>query len=137
VSDCEEDDNPNQNTASESAMKKIVIAFTFAALVTFGAYAQAGHVRGPQVGNARCEAYGSVTYHETFRGGEMAEFAIHGDGDTDLDLFVYDMDGRLIARVVGVTDRELVRWYVPQTATYRIEVNNIGNVWTRYGVGTN
>jgi hypothetical protein len=118
-------------------MKKLIVAFAFAALVAFGAVAQAGHIRGPQIGNARCEAFGTVVFNETFRGGEVAEFAIHGDGDTDLDVFVYDMEGRLVAQGVGVTDRELVRWNVPQTATYRIVVRNLGNVWNRFGVGTN
>ena len=118
-------------------MKKFIVAVAFCTMVAFGAVAHAGHIRGPQIGTARCEAFGSVTYHETFRGGEMAEFAIHGDGDTDLDLFVYDMDGRLVAQGVGTTDRESVRWFVPQTGTYRIVVRNLGNVWNRYGVGTN
>lgn len=118
-------------------MKNILVAVTLSVVFAFGAFAHAGHIRGPQSGSARCEAYGSVTYYETFRGGEMAEVAIQGDGDTDLDLFVYDMNGRLVAQGTGYTDRELVRWFVPSTGTYRIVVRNLGNVWNRYGLGTN
>ncbi len=118
-------------------MKKIIVAVAFCTILAFGAIAQAGHVRGPQVGSARCEAYGSVIYYETFRSGEMAEVAIHGDGDTDLDVFVYDMNGRLIVQGVGLTDREQVRWFVPATGTYRIVVRNLGNVWNRFGLATN
>jgi hypothetical protein len=118
-------------------MKKCIVAVAFAALVAFGAAAQAGHIRGPQVGIARCEANATVTFYETFRGGEAAEVAIHGDGTTDLDVFVYDMNGHLVAQGTGITDRELVRWFVPQTGTYRIVVRNLGRVWNRFGIATN
>src|SRR4051794_38826388 len=98
-------------------MKNLVVTLALLASFLVGTFAEAGHVRGPQVGQARCQAFGSVTYHETFAGGQMAEVAIHGDGDTDLDLFVYDGEGRLVAQGVGLSDRETVRWFVPATGT--------------------
>ena len=117
-------------------MKNLIIAVLTVAFA-FNTFAEAGHIRGPQVGNARCQAHSTVTYYETFRGGEMARVAIHGDGDTDLDLFVYDMNGRLVASATGTSDREMVQWFVPTDGTYRIVVRNLGNVYNQYGMATN
>ncbi len=80
-----------------------------------------------------------MTYFERFYGGETATVSIAGDGDTDLDLFIYDMNGRLVAQGIGLTDRETVSWYVPgnRTQTYRIVVRNLGGVWNRYTLRTN
>jgi hypothetical protein len=99
--------------------------------------AEAGRVSGPGVDAATCEAFSSVTYHETFRGGELATVAIHGDGSTDLDLFVYDMQGRLIVQGIGLTDREVVSWVPNGTQRYRIVVRNLGSTWNRFGMATN
>jgi hypothetical protein len=81
----------------------------------------------------------SVTYFERFYGGELATVSIVGDGDTDLDIFVYDAQGRLVAQGVGPTDIESVSWFVPgnQIQTYRIVVRNLGGVWNRYTMRTN
>jgi hypothetical protein len=99
--------------------------------------AQAGRFGGPGKDNKVCQAYGSVTYYETFRGCEIARVAIVGDGDTDLDIYVYDMQGRLVARGIGPSDVELVSWYPAQTQTYRIVIVNLGSVWNRYALATN
>jgi hypothetical protein len=107
-------------------------------IVSVGAV-DAGRVPDPGIDVRRCEAYSTVTYHERFYGGEWARVTITGDGDTDLDIFVYDMQGRLIVQGIGPTDRETVSWYVPgnRIQTYRIVVRNLGNVWNRYTLRTN
>jgi hypothetical protein len=93
--------------------------------------------RGP-VGDTRaCQSFGSVTYHETFRGGSLARVAIVGDGSTDLDIFIYDPQGRLVAQGIGPTDIEVVSWVPPQTQTYRIVVRNLGGLANRYSLATN
>ncbi|MBM4073454.1 MAG: hypothetical protein FJ271_31700 [Planctomycetes bacterium] len=98
---------------------------------------EAGRIPGPGIDTRRCEAYSSVTYHDTFRGGELAVVSIVGDGDTDLDVFVYDRFGNLIVQGIGLTDRETVRWVPRSTGTYRIVVRNLGGVWNRYSLATN
>lgn len=98
---------------------------------------EAGRIPGPGIDVRRCEAYASVTYYDTFRGGELAVVSIAGDGDTDLDLFVYDRFGNLVAQGIGLTDRETVRWLPRSTGTYRIVVRNLGGVWNRYSLSTN
>jgi hypothetical protein len=115
--------------------------FALVALMACGSLAQAenlggGRQGGPSIDIADCPANGSVTYYVTFRAG-MAEVAIVGDGRTDLDIFVYDMQGRLVAQGIGPTDIESVRWSVPRPGTYRIVVVNLGNIGNRYALATN
>ena len=118
-------------------MKKFIDAIAFCTTVAFGAFAQAGHVRGPQIGNARCEAYGSVTCHETFRVGEMAEFAIHGDGYTDLDLFVNDMNGRLVGSGSGHDGSGIGPLIRSADGNVPHRRPQSRQRWNRYGIGTN
>jgi hypothetical protein len=94
----------------------------------------AGSPRSARTDTAVCPAFGSVTYYETFRGGEFARAAIVGDGGTDLDIFVYDMNGRLVVRGIGPTDVEAVSWVPCYTQQYRIVVRNLGCVWNRYSI---
>lgn len=120
-------------------MKKFA-ALTFVALIALSLVvvdASAGRVNGPGRDSAICPAFSSVTYHETFYGNELAVVSIVGDGDTDLDIFVYDPAGRLVARGIGTTDRETVSFMPPVTGTYRIVVRNLGNVWNRFSLATN
>src|ERR1051325_5372590 len=108
-------------------MQKIVVSLVvvLSSFVTVP-LAEAGRVGGPGKDTTICEAYGSVTYFVTFRGSEFARVAIAGDGATDLDIFVYDMNGTLIRQGIGPTDIELVSWVPPSTQTYRIVVRNLG-----------
>ncbi len=98
---------------------------------------EAGNIKGPAQGTTICEARGSVVYHETFFGNEMARVAIVGDGSTDLDVFVYDMSGRLVVQGIGLTDVERVTWFPERTQTYRIVVKNLGSTWNRFSMASN
>ncbi len=120
-------------------MKKFA-ALTLVALVALSLVvvdASAGRLNGPGRNNTICQAFSSVTYHETFYGNELAVVSIVGDGDTDLDVFVYDAAGNLVVRGIGTTDREIVSFMPPATGTYRIVVRNLGNVWNRFSLATN
>lgn len=117
-------------------MKKIT-TLALAALFAVSAVlpdVSAGSIRGPRVATHICSAYSSVTYHETFRGGELGVVSIVGDSDTDLDLYVYDSAGRLVASGIGASDREMVSFVPLETQTYRIVVRNLGSVWNRYTI---
>ena len=57
--------------------------------------------------------------------------AIVAYGVTDLDIFVYDLQGRLVAQGIGPTDIEVVTWFPLQDQTYRIVVRNLGSTWNR------
>lgn len=119
-------------------MKKSIVSLAAVIALCLGvSFADAGRIPGPGIDTAVCQARGSVTYFDTFRGGEIARVAIVGDGDTDLDVFVYDMQGRLIVQGIGRTDREVVTWVPNGTQQYRIVVRNLGNVWNRFSLATN
>ena len=122
-------------------MKKFVITCVALACLTAAAapLAFAGRAPSPGVDNKRCEAFGSVTYYERFYGGEMARVSLVGDGYTDLDVFVYDSFGRLVAQGIGPTDIENLSWFVPgnQIQTYRIVVSNLGATYNQYTLRTN
>ncbi len=119
-------------------MKKVIVSLVaFATLGLVVANVDAGRIPGPGIDTKVCEAFGSVTYYETFAGGQLARVAIVGDGTTDLDVFVYDMNGRLIVQGIGLSDREVVSWVPNGTQTYRIVVRNLGDTWNRFSMASN
>lgn len=96
-----------------------------------------GRVGGPG------EMYGKVgtttydSYSVAFREAELAEIALSGDGDTDLDLYVYDANGNIIAQDTDYTDDCYVSWVPRWTGTYIIKIVNRGQVYNRYYLLTN
>jgi hypothetical protein len=113
-------------------MAAVALAGAFAAST-----AQAGVVGKPISHPDRVEARSVMTYYLDFYGGEYAEVAIVGDGDTDLDLFVYDENGYLIGSGETYSDVEVVGWTPRWTGTFRVEVHNFGNVYNQFGLGSN
>jgi hypothetical protein len=57
----------------------------------------------------------------------LAEFAVIGDGGTDVDIEVYDSKGVAVARDDKFTDLALVRWAPAATQEYTIKVINLGS----------
>jgi hypothetical protein len=76
-------------------------------------------------------------FHVTFRGGETAIVGVSGDGDTDLDLYIYDEDGHLVASDTDLSDDCLATWTPVWTGVFRIEVRNLGSNYNRYVIATN
>lgn len=76
-------------------------------------------------------------YEILFTGGELAEVAISGDGDTDLDLTIYDEFGNYIGSDTGATDDAYVAWTPRWTGKFRVEVRNPGTVHNQYVMITN
>jgi hypothetical protein len=85
----------------------------------------------------RVEAYCSYTYTAYFYGGQVNSVQVSGDGDTDLDLYVYDEYGYLVAEDEGWGDECYVSWYQRWGGTYTIKIVNRGGVYNRYWIGTN
>jgi len=96
-----------------------------------------GAVGGPKYTVERVNAYDTDYYVLTFAGLSTATVAISGDGDTDLDLRVYDENGNQIASDVGSTDDASVTWTPAWTGAFRIEVKNLGGVYNQYVIVTN
>jgi hypothetical protein len=117
-------------------MRKFILA-AVAVVAVVGGAVEAGARRGPQFDVKRAPANGSVTYTVDFVGGEPARINLRGDGDTDLDLYVYDENGNLVGSDVGPTDRATVAWSPRWTGPFTIRVVNLGNVYNEYRITTN
>lgn len=97
----------------------------------------AREVDGPNYHRDVVLAKSSDVYHMRFRAHETAEIAVSGDGDTDLDLYVYDSSGNLIESDDDLTDECYVSWTPRWTGTFRVEVVNRGSVYNSYSLRTN
>jgi len=96
-----------------------------------------GRVAQPIIVHGRAPAYTSQTYTWQFYGGEIARVAVSGDGDTDLDLYVYDANDNLITSDTGRSDDCIACWVPRWTATFYIKVVNLGSVCNEYVLVTN
>jgi hypothetical protein len=93
--------------------------------------------RAPRRHSDTVDAFSSDWYTITFRGGEPARLALIGDGDTNLDLYIYDENGEIICSDTEPTDRAICAWYPKWTGNVRIKISNCGNVYNRYSLLTN
>lgn len=96
-----------------------------------------GSEGGPKRANTDVKAFGTDVITLRFKGGENAVVTISGDGDTDLDLFVYDENGTLIASDTGGSDNCRVRFFPKKNGIFKIKVKNLGNVYNHYQFSTN
>lgn len=76
-------------------------------------------------------------YRLTFQGGRVARLLVLGDGDTDLDLRVYDQNGNLVASDLDFTDQCVVEFTPRWTGEFTVEIRNLGNVYNRYTMLSN
>lgn len=77
------------------------------------------------------------TYTVTFRGEEVARIAAIGDGDTDLDLYVYDENGNLITSDTDGSDNCVVQWTPRWTGQFAVKIVNRGYLDNVYLLMTN
>ncbi|MCS6969340.1 MAG: hypothetical protein RMJ44_12360 [Cytophagales bacterium] len=96
-----------------------------------------GAVGGPRIAYERVLAFDTDSYLIPFVGGRRAYVAVNGDGDTDLDLYVYDENGNLIDKDDDYLDRCVVEWYPKWTGVFIIKVKNRGSVYNNYSIMTN
>lgn len=82
-------------------------------------------------------AHGTDVYTIRFRGGERACVVVSGDGDTDLDLYVYDENGNLVDSDTDYTDECVAVWTPRWTGNFQIKIKNRGNVYNRYVMTVN
>ena len=83
------------------------------------------------------KVYKTKWVYITFTGGELAEIVFIGDGDTDVDFYVYDEDGNFLDKDVDYTDEAGWSWYPRYTQQYRFKMVNRGNVYNKVTVITN
>ncbi len=96
-----------------------------------------GAVNGPSRTYETVRAGDTDTYRVSFVADYLAEILVSGDGDTDLDLYVYDSNGNLIASDTDYTDDCYVRWVPLWTGNFIVKIVNRGRVYNRYVMLTN
>lgn len=96
-----------------------------------------GAMGGPKYAYGSVSAHSYTYYNQKFWANELAEIAVSGDGDTDLDLYVYDENGNLIVSDTDYTDDCYVRFYPRWTGLFRVKIVNRGGVYNNYAIVTN
>lgn len=96
-----------------------------------------GRVGGPGERYNYVYGNGKDLYDVSFIEGRLAEIVLRGDGDTDLDLYVYDSNGNLIAKDDDYTDRCYVSWVPLWTGRFTVKIINRGPVLNNYYLVTN
>jgi hypothetical protein len=96
-----------------------------------------GGTGGPVLKFDRVEGGYKDTWKLNFRGGELARVAVIGDGDTDLDLYIYDEYGNLITKDDDYTDNCIVEFWPKWAGTFSAVIVNRGRVYNAYMLMTN
>ncbi|MDO4557068.1 MAG: hypothetical protein Q4B70_18310 [Lachnospiraceae bacterium] len=96
-----------------------------------------GRVGGPGRTVSSVNGNSSDTYQIRFIANQYAEILVSGDGDTDLDLYVYDSNGNLIVKDDDYTDDCYVRWIPAWTGNFIVKIVNRGPVYNNYVLVTN
>lgn len=96
-----------------------------------------GAVGGPKATRERVLGKDVDSYKIKFWAKELAEICVSGDGDTDLDLYVYDENGNLIESDTDYTDECVVRWVPAWTGNFIIKIVNRGALYNNYVIWTN
>ena len=96
-----------------------------------------GAVGGPRYGEGRVYGKTYTDYEIKFWASELAEVIVIGDGDNDLDLYIYDQNGNLIASDTDYTDQCVCRWVPAWTGTFRIRIVNRGAIYSDFAIATN
>lgn len=113
----------------------VVVALVATLASNVAAPLAASPVEGLKYDIHRVAALSSDVFVLRFTGGEPAVVAVVGDGDTDLDLFVYDENGNLIGKDDDATDTCLVNFVPRWSGPFRIVVQNLGLVYNEYRIG--
>lgn len=115
-------------------LKRLTAAAAFATPAFAGAYNGPNH-NSDKVD--KVDTNSTDVYRVAFVAGRPACVAVKGDGDTNLDLLVYDENGNLVASDTDASDACLVRWTPKWTGTFVIKVVNLGGVYNCYDLATN
>lgn len=107
------------------------------AVVSAAAPKSRGAMGGPKRTCDKVLAGSTDMFRIRFEGVERAEIALLGDGDTDLDLSVYDENDNLIAKDDGTSDRAYVRFLPAWTGIFNVKIKNLGSVYNEYCLLTN
>jgi len=91
-----------------------------------------GRSEGPHVATTVIRGNALNALPLQFEGGKLAVVGISGDGSTDLDLFIFDEQGKPICVSESDKDDEICRFTPPATGSFRVEVRNLGKIANQY-----
>jgi hypothetical protein len=94
--------------------------------------ASAQPVGGPEYGVHQIPAYSTHWFDVNFREGESGNVVVYGDGDTYLELKVYDSDSLVSSD--GGYGCLTASWYTFRGGSFRIEIVNHGSVYNEYEI---
>ena len=112
-------------------------AALLAAIDRVAASESKGRSNGPGEVSERVLAGDTDVYTVRFNGGEEAAVLVVGDGDTDLDLYVYDENDNLVCDDADSTDTMLCEWTPRWTGDFTVKIKNLGSVYNAYEMVTN
>lgn len=115
-------------------MKKLIFAMILG-MATFGNALVAGS--GYKIGSENVKAYDSDIYSFRFVGGYQAGAYLSGDGDTDLDLYIYDQNGNQVCSSTSSGDDEYCIWNPIWTGPFKVVVKNRGGISNNYVLKVN
>ncbi|MDX1948011.1 MAG: hypothetical protein SFU86_21610 [Pirellulaceae bacterium] len=113
-------------------MKRVLLA-------VLGVLALVPMVNADPVGGGVCRdatayAHGTRDFDIVLHGGEVTVFTLSGDGDSDLDLYIYDENGNLIGSDTGYSDEARVAIRPYWTGHFTIRVVNRGGILNNFRV---
>ncbi len=109
-----------------------MIVLGFAAMLLVVSHGQADSKDGPRRWTKTVKKSSEIVYKIVYLAEktptrQFAEFAVIGDGSTDVDIEVFDAAGKLVAKDDRFSDLALVRWVPTTTQEYTIKVKNLGS----------
>ena len=104
------------------------LVLTCAALLIVGAAAPA---LAQYFGTGRVLAFATDSWRVWASRGQT-QVVVNGDGDTDLDCWVYDRFGNLLGRDTDGTDLCIIDFRNPSSGNLTILIRNLGAVYNNY-----
>ena len=91
-----------------------------------------GAIGGPSITRSSVNAKSTDVYTVRFYPYQVANIYVSGDGDTDLDLYVYDHNGNLIVKDDSYNFDAGVTFIPYCDCPFKIKIVNRGNVYNKY-----
>ena len=113
-----------------------VLVLAVASAVTAG-LVYGGGVDGPMRSTRIIPGNGTHVHQAIFQGGRQAIVVVSGDGDSDLDLHVYDGNNNVVCEDDDLTDLAMCSWTPNYSSNYRLRIRNVGETANRYWLRTN
>jgi hypothetical protein len=110
-------------------VKRLVMVIALVAIVL----GSAGYALAEVIGRDRVLAFATDRWTVWAPAG-ASQIVVDGDGDTDLDCFVYDRFGQLLGMDNDRTDYCVVNFRQGTGGNIRVVIRNLGDVYNNYTV---